>query len=48
MVAGNPKLTVGTVNDEGDKIMAQVTTVEGSLVEQFEVDKNTGVWTPVR
>ena len=30
MVAGNPRLTVGVVRDDGDKVIAQVTTAGGA------------------
>ena len=48
LVAGNPRLTVGQVKDSGTSVTAQVVTRDGSLVEEYAVDKNTGVWRPVR
>ncbi|MEE9544743.1 MAG: hypothetical protein V3V55_03995 [Rhodospirillales bacterium] len=48
MVAGNPRLTVGVVRDDGDKVIAQVTTADGSVVEEYQIDKKTGNWKPIR
>ena len=48
MVLGNPRLAVGAITDEGATIVARVVTPDGSLVEKFEIDKESGVWTPVR
>lgn len=48
MAAGNPRLKAGSVKDAGDRIIAQVVTVDGSLVEEYAVDKKTGVWRSVR
>lgn len=47
-VAGNPRLKLGSVKAGKDSISATVVTNDGSLVEEYEVDKKTGVWTPVR
>lgn len=48
LVAGNPRLAVGTVRETGNAIHAQVVTTDGSVVEEFAIDKTTGVWTPMR
>jgi hypothetical protein len=48
MLAGNPRLSVGKVTDQGEGILGQVVTREGSVVDEFRVDKKTGGWTPVR
>ncbi len=48
MLAGNPRLTVGKVTDQGDSILGQVVTREGSVVDEYRVDKKTGGWSPVR
>lgn len=48
MVAGNPRLKVGKVEDGKDRVTAQVVTADGSLVEEYSVDKKTGVWSPTR
>ena len=48
MVLGNPRLAVGAVTDQGATIVARVVTPDGSLVEKFEIDKESGVWTPAR
>lgn len=48
MAAGNPRLKSGSVKDSGNRIIAQVVTVDGSLVEEYAVDKKTGVWRSVR
>lgn len=48
MIAGNPRLKIGRVTDDGDAIAAQVVTVDGSVVEEYRVIKQTGIWQPVR
>ena len=48
MVAGNPRLRVGQVIDDGGEVKAQVVTGDGSLVDEYRIDKKTGTWTPVR
>ena len=48
MVAGNPRLRVGEVTAKDAAIIARVVTVDGSLVEEYAVDKRTGLWNPVR
>ena len=48
MVAGNPRLKVGRVDDGKDRVMAQVVTADGSLVEEYSIDKGTGIWSPTR
>lgn len=40
---GNKRLEVGEVKEaDEDKIVAEITTVDGSLVERLEVDRHTG------
>ena len=40
---GNKRLTLGEVKEaDDDKIVADITTVDGSLVERLEVDRHTG------
>lgn len=40
---GNARLTLGEVKEaDDDKIVAEITTVDGSLVQRFEVDRHTG------
>jgi len=48
MVTGNPRLTIGKVTESEDRVKAQVVTLDGSLVEEFIIDKKTGRWRPVR
>lgn len=45
-VARNPNLKVGKVEEEEDRIVAEVVTKDGSLVSRFEVDPETGRWIP--
>ena len=44
MRLGNERLQVGTVVDQGGYIQIDVTTIDGSLVERYRVDKTTGNW----
>jgi len=48
MVTGNPRLRIGKIADDGTSVTAQVVTAEGSLVEEYGIDKKTGVWRPIR
>ncbi len=48
LLVGNPRLQVGDIKDEGETILASVVTTDGSLVEQYRVNKSTGVWVPIR
>lgn len=48
MVAGNPRLRVGAVKETADRVVASVVTADGALVEEYSIDKKSGVWTPVR
>jgi hypothetical protein len=48
MVAGNPRLKVGKIVEEPDRILAQVVTRDGSVVEEYAVDRATGAWVPLR
>ncbi len=45
---GNDRLKVGTVEAKGeDTILAEIVTLDGSLVNAFEVDRKTGFMRPV-
>ena len=48
MVAGNPRLAVGEVKAEDNRIIAHVVTIDGSLVEKYSIDKKSGIWVPIR
>ncbi|MBC8159310.1 MAG: hypothetical protein H8E94_08265 [Alphaproteobacteria bacterium] len=48
MVAGNPHLKVGKVTEDKEHVTAQVVTADSSLVDEYSIDKKTGVWSPVR
>lgn len=48
MVVGNPRLAVGEIRDEEEEVYAQVVTTDGSLVEEYRIEKDTGMWRPVR
>ena len=48
MVAGNPRLTIGNVTEDEEEVVAQIVTTDGSLVEEYSVDKRTGIWKPTR
>ena len=48
VVTGNPRLKVGSVKDTGKSVSARIVTKDGSVVEEYSVDKKTGVWAPVR
>ena len=48
MVSGNPRLKVGPVRDQGKMIRAEVVTQTGSVVEIYNIDKSSGIMTPVR
>ncbi len=48
LVTGNPRLVVGDVSEDKDAIRAQVATTGGALVEEYTINKVSGVWTPVR
>ena len=39
---GNPNLKLGKLTDEKDYFVAEITTKDGSLVEKYQIDKNTG------
>jgi len=46
---GNDRLKVGKVEDKDDKtIVAEIVTVDDSLVRRIEIDKATGRHTPLR
>lgn len=48
MVVGNPRLKIGKINDNPTHVTAQIVTVDGSLVEEYSIDKENGTWKPVR
>jgi len=48
LVAGNPRLKVGKVTEKDEAIRAQVVTVDGALVDEYDVFKKTGKWRAVR
>ena len=48
IVIGNPRLVVGKVEENEDRVMADIVTNEGSLVDRYSIDKQTGVWEPQR
>ncbi len=46
---GNPRLKVGAVKEEGkETIVADVVTVDNSLVQRYQIDRSTGAMRPVR
>lgn len=46
MVGSNPNLKVGNVAEQDGEITAEVVTQDGSLVNRFRVNPNTGRWAP--
>lgn len=48
LLTGNPRLKVGSVSEDDVGVSAQIMTVDGSLVEEYRIDKKTGVWQLVR
>jgi len=48
LVSGNPRLKAGSIRDEGENIRAQIVTEEGALVDEYLVNKQDGVWSPIR
>ena len=48
VVIGNPRLTVGKVEESEDRVVADIVTKEGSLVDRYSIDKKTGAWDPQR
>ena len=48
MIVGNPRLKVGKVSEDAKRVVAHVTTTDGSLVEEYSIDKQTGDWTTLR
>jgi len=46
---GNPNVKVGTVEEKnGDTIVAEIVTQDGSLVQRLEVDRHTGWMLPAQ
>jgi hypothetical protein len=39
---GNKRLKIGNINTDGGVIMAEITTVDNSLVQRMKVDRSTG------
>jgi len=48
MVTGNPRLAIGKIAEDDERVTAEVVTSDGSLVEVYAIDKKTGTWRPVR
>ncbi len=48
MLAGKPELKVGAVTDEGAGIRVRIMGAGGVLVDEYVVEKASGVWVPVR
>jgi len=48
MVTGNPRLAIGKITEDAERVVAEVVTADGSLVETYAIDKKTGAWRPVR
>lgn len=45
---GNSRLKVGTVKEkDANTIVGEIVTVDGSLVQRYEVDRQSGVYRPV-
>ncbi|KKJ76690.1 hypothetical protein WH95_11130 [Kiloniella litopenaei] len=44
MINGNERLKIGEIQEEEKFIIAEVVTVEGSLVERYKIDKTNGSW----
>ena len=45
---GNPRLKVGTVKErDANTIVGEIVTLDGSLVQRYEVDRQSGVYRPV-
>lgn len=48
MLAGNPALKAGAVTDEGASIRARIVGAGNVLMDEYLVEKSSGVWTQVR
>ncbi len=46
VMMGNDRLRVGSVEPQGDDFVAEIETVDGSLVNRLTVDGKTGAMTP--
>lgn len=44
VVIGNPRLAVGNVEEKKDRVMVDIVTKDGSLVDRYSIDKQTGRW----
>jgi hypothetical protein len=47
-LAGNPDLKPGRITDEGAAIRAQIVGAEGVVVDEYVIEKASGVWAAVR
>ncbi|MBL4907094.1 MAG: hypothetical protein JKX94_06550, partial [Sneathiella sp.] len=45
---GNKRLKVGEISDQEKFLTLNIVTIDGSLVEQYKIDKLSGAWSPVR
>ncbi len=48
MLAGRPELKVGAVTDEGAGIRVRIVGAGGVVVDEYVVEKASGVWVPAR
>jgi len=48
MVASNPRLKIGKIEENEESILAEIVTLEGSLVEKYSIDRKTGLWQVIR
>lgn len=48
LVMGNTRLKVGDITDEIQYIRARVMTIDNSPVEEYRIDKKTGIWKEIR
>jgi len=44
MLTGNPRLVIGKLTENDAKVIAQIVTVDGAVVEEYAVNKQTGFW----
>ncbi len=44
LINGNTRLTAGKITESAISVLAQVVTVDGSVVEEYEINKKTGRW----
>ena|GEM_PF-1982823 len=48
LVSGNPRLKIGTIEENEEFVIAEIVTLDGSLVEKYSVDRKTGLWKVIR